>query len=111
MKLPATLLCLLGFSLAAANPAPAPRLLDIANAHWAPATLSNSVLVIVDAQQEYAEGRLPLSGVHAATAEIVRLLLRARAAGTPVIHIVQQARASGAPCSIPQARRSKSCRR
>ena len=72
MKLPATLLCLLGFSLAGANPVPAPRLLDIANAHWAPATLSNSVLVIVDAQQEYAEGRLPLPGVHAATAEIAR---------------------------------------
>ncbi|MBP7371313.1 MAG: cysteine hydrolase [Opitutaceae bacterium] len=101
MKLPATLLCLLGFSLAAANPVPAPRLLDIANAHWAPATLSNSVLVIVDAQQEYAEGRLPLPGVHAATAEIARLLLRARAAGTPVIHIVQQARAPGAPLFDP----------
>ncbi len=101
MKLHAALLSLLGIYLAAANPAPPARLLDIANAHWSPATLSNAALIVVDAQREYADGSLRLPGVHTATAEIERLLVRARVAGTPVIHIVQQARGPGAPLFDP----------
>ena len=54
------------------------------------ATLSNSVLLIVDAQREYVDGALPLAGVDAAIAETERLLTRARKSGTPVIHIVHK---------------------
>jgi len=70
-----------------ANPA---TLLEIAGATWPAARLSNSVLIIVDAQREYAEGKLPLSGIDDAVAEIATLLTRARAAGTPIIHVVHQ---------------------
>jgi nicotinamidase-related amidase len=70
------------------NAAPA-TLLEIAGATWPAARLSNSVLIIVDAQREYAEGKLPLSGIDDAVANIATLLARARAAGTPIIHVVQ----------------------
>ncbi|MFT3783792.1 MAG: cysteine hydrolase family protein [Nibricoccus sp.] len=64
-------------------------LLDLTNANWPAARLSNSVLIIVDAQREYAEGKIPLTGIHEAVDHIATLLARARAAGTPVIHVVQ----------------------
>jgi nicotinamidase-related amidase len=64
-------------------------LLEIAGATWPAARLSNSVLIIVDAQREYAEGKLPLSGINDAVTNIAKLLTRARAAGTPIIHVVQ----------------------
>ena len=70
------------------NAAPA-TLLEIAGAAWPVARLSNSVLIIVDAQREYAEGKLPLSGIDDAVANIASLLTRARVAGTPIIHVVQ----------------------
>ena len=77
--------------------AAAPKtLLEHAGACWAPARLANAVLVIVDAQREYADGKLPLPGVGAAVDEIAVLLGRARAAGTPVIHVVQHGRPGGA---------------
>lgn len=105
MKIPTTILCLIGFITGTAPAAQPPRLLDIGNAHWAPATLSNATLVIVDAQREYAEGgRLPLHDVASATTEIERLLLRARAAGTPIIHIVQHAGKPGAALFDPAGR-------
>lgn len=102
MKLHATLLCLLGLATGSANADQPPRLLDIGNAHWAPATLANATLLIVDAQREYEEGRLPLTGVQPATAEIERLLQRARAASTPIIHIVQHSRKPGAAVFDPE---------
>jgi len=71
------------------NAAPA-TLLEIAGATWPAARLSNSVLIIVDAQREYDEGKLPLSGISDAVSNIANLLTRARAAGTPIIHVVQQ---------------------
>lgn len=70
--------------------APAPRtMIDLAGGHATPAKLSESVVLIIDAQQEYTYGRLPLPGVGAALAQTQRLLQRARAAGVPVIHIQQ----------------------
>ncbi|HET7536273.1 MAG TPA: cysteine hydrolase family protein [Candidatus Didemnitutus sp.] len=54
-----------------------------------PSPLSSSVVVIIDAQREYVDGRLPLAGVAAALRQSQRLLARARAAGVPVIHIQQ----------------------
>jgi nicotinamidase-related amidase len=66
---PKTLLALSGFKLAATP-------------------LSNSVLVIIDAQREYLDGKLPLQGMDASVKEAALLLERARKAGTPVIHVV-----------------------
>jgi len=66
------------------------------------ATLADSVLVIVDAQYEYVNGKLPLVGITDAIAEIARLLAAARAAGTPVIHIVHHS--PGRPIFDPQTR-------
>lgn len=65
-------------------------LFEMAGARLGPAKLSNSVLVIIDAQREYVDGALPLEGVNEAVAEIGRLLARARKSGTPVIHIVHK---------------------
>jgi nicotinamidase-related amidase len=65
-------------------------LFEIAGARAEPARLSNSVLVIIDAQREYVDGKLPLAGVEAAIAETASLLVRARKSGTPVIHVVHR---------------------
>ena len=48
--------------------------------------------MIIDAQREYTEGQLPLSGIQEAVAELKRLLNRARSAGAPVFHVVQRGR-------------------
>lgn len=64
-------------------------LLAMSGAPTHPAPLDRAVLVVVDAQREYRDGRLPLSGIDAAATEIARLLAFARANGVPVIHIVQ----------------------
>jgi nicotinamidase-related amidase len=69
-------------------------LFEMAGVHPAPAPLSQSVVVVIDAQREYVDGALPLAGMDKALAEGYRLLQRARAAGTPVIHVVH--RGSGA---------------
>lgn len=63
-------------------------LLDLAGAALRPASLADAVLVIIDAQNEYVSGKLPLAGIDMALAEAARLLAAARAAGTPVIHVV-----------------------
>ena len=65
-------------------------LFEMAGAKPQPAKLSNSVLLIIDAQREYVDGALPLSGVDAAIAETAQLLARARKFGTPVIHVVHK---------------------
>ncbi|MDR7142952.1 isochorismatase family protein [Rhizobium sp. BE258] len=49
---------------------------------------TKAVLVIIDAQNDYADGSLPLSGVADATREIQSLLGKARADGVPVVHVV-----------------------
>lgn len=76
-------------------------LLQITGATPHPATLADSVLVIIDAQNEYVSGKLPLAGIQTAIAEAARLLAAARATGTPVIHIVQHS-APGRPVFEPQ---------
>lgn len=78
-------------TLAAAGALAEPKtLLDLAGARWEAARLSTAVLVIVDAQREYTDGQLPLTGIDAAVGEISALLTRARAVGTPVVHVVQR---------------------
>ena len=66
----------------------AKTLLQMAGASPTPAKLSEAAVVIIDAQNEYVSGKLPLDGVEAALANIASLLKAARAAGAPVIHIV-----------------------
>jgi nicotinamidase-related amidase len=69
---------------------PPRTLLQMAGAAATPARLSDSVVVVIDAQHEYVDGALPLPGVQRALDEIGRLLKRARAQSTPVIHVVHQ---------------------
>ncbi|SOB52264.1 cysteine hydrolase family protein [Pseudomonas lundensis] len=54
---------------------------------YAAATLNNASLLIIDAQNEYLEGPLALSGMPAVTANIALLLEAARKAKRPVVHI------------------------
>ncbi|MBS4095938.1 MAG: cysteine hydrolase [Sulfuricella sp.] len=75
---------------------PPPTLLQIAGVRLPEAKLSDSVLLIIDAQREYTDGRLPLTGIDAAILETALLLKRARHAGTPVIHIVHHGKPGGA---------------
>jgi nicotinamidase-related amidase len=77
-------------------------LLEIAGVPVAPPRLSDAVVVVVDAQREYVDGALPLSGIGAALEEIGRLLGRARASAVPVIHVVHQGPPGGlfAPGSL-----------
>lgn len=70
-------------------------LLQIAGASATPAVLSESAVVIIDAQNEYVSGKLPLANVDAALNAIARLLEMARDAGAPVIHVVHRGRAGG----------------
>lgn len=52
-----------------------------------PATMADGVLLIVDAQREYTDGLLPLTGVQAAVDALAVLLEKARSAGAPVVHV------------------------
>jgi nicotinamidase-related amidase len=61
----------------------------IAGLPTAPFRFSESVLVFIDAQREYYDGSLRLSGIDASLDAARKLLLKARAAETPVIHVVQ----------------------
>ncbi|KAF4861794.1 putative isochorismatase family protein YddQ [Colletotrichum siamense] len=64
------------------------------------ASTSDSVLVIIDAQNEYANGKLAVSGVEASRAKIASLLEKYRVAKAPVIHVVHEVPA-GAPIFTP----------
>lgn len=70
-------------------------LLQMAGADPQPSALSRSALVIIDAQNEYVDGKLPLTGVGPALDAIARLLGRARDVGAPVIHIAHQGKPGG----------------
>jgi nicotinamidase-related amidase len=73
----------------------AKTLLQMAGVAPAPAKLSDATVVIIDAQNEYVSGRLPLAGIDAALARIAELLAAARAAGAPIVHVAQRGRAGG----------------
>ncbi len=61
-----------------------------------PARLAESVVLVVDAQKEYTEGRLRLAEIDASIAALAAFLQRARTARTPIIHIVQLGKPGGA---------------
>ncbi|MFL5332664.1 MAG: cysteine hydrolase family protein [Geminicoccaceae bacterium] len=67
-------------------------LLQMAGAPTHPAPLAEAALVIVDAQGEYREGKLPLEGIGPAMERLASLLAAAREAGTPVIHVAHKGR-------------------
>lgn len=77
-------------------------LLDILGATSKPAKLAQSAVIIVDAQREYLDGSVPLSGIDESLVEIKKLLSRARAASVPVIHVVHHTQ-PGAPIFAPDS--------
>lgn len=70
-------------------------LLQLAGADTTPGPLSKSAVVVIDAQREYVDGRLPLPDAGPALDAIRSLLAQARAAGAPVIHVAHLGRAGG----------------
>ena len=71
-------------------------LLELAGVTAAPPRLAESVLLLIDVQNEYFGGPLKLAGVEAATETAAGLLARARALGAPVIHVRHRGKAGGA---------------
>lgn len=67
-------------------------MLQMSGAQPTPATMADGVLVIVDAQREYTDGLLPLTGVQPAIAALAVLLEKARRAGAPVVHVRHQSK-------------------
>ncbi|MGE5511968.1 MAG: cysteine hydrolase family protein [Bacteroidota bacterium] len=70
-------------------------LLEMSGADLTPPPLAQSVLVIIDAQNEYLDGKLALPGIGPAVDAIARLLAEARRAGTPIVHVAHKGRAGG----------------
>lgn len=71
-------------------------LLEMSGADLTPNSVSESVLILIDCQNEYVTGALPLVGVDAAMENAQGLLKRFRDAGQPVIHIQHQGKTGGA---------------
>ncbi|WP_428247013.1 cysteine hydrolase family protein [Ferrovibrio sp.] len=71
-------------------------LLEMAGAPKLPLTWAASALVLIDHQQEYTIGKLPLVGIDAAVAELKLLIAAARKAGAPVVHVRHQGKPGGA---------------
>jgi nicotinamidase-related amidase len=74
----------------------AKTLLEMAGADLTPPKLSDAVLIVIDAQNEYVDGKLPLPGVKPALRNIARLLEKAREDGGRIIHVQHRGRAGGA---------------
>ncbi|MBZ0215355.1 MAG: isochorismatase family protein, partial [Fimbriimonadaceae bacterium] len=73
----------------------AKTLLEMAGAALVPAKLDEATLLLIDCQNEYRTGGLPLSGVDNAAREVARLLDAARRKGTPIVHIAHKGQAGG----------------
>ena len=70
-------------------------MLQMAGAAPTPATMADGVLVIIDAQREYTDGLLPLTGVAAAVDALALLLEKARKANAPIVHVRHKGSATG----------------
>ena len=70
-------------------------LLQLAGASTAPPPLAAAALVLVDAQGEYLDGKLPLEGIAPSLERLAALLARARAAGATIIHVAHKGRPGG----------------
>lgn len=77
-------------------------LLDILGVKQNPNKLKESALIIVDAQREYLDGKVPLYGMKESIAEIRKLLARARRVGAPVFFIRHSA-GTGAAAFDPES--------
>lgn len=64
------------------------------------ASVSDSTLLIIDAQNEYASGQLRITGIDESRKVIASLLEKYRAAKAPVIHVVHET-PQGAPVFTP----------
>jgi nicotinamidase-related amidase len=73
----------------------AKTLLQLAGADLRPPPLAASTLIIIDAQNEYLDGKLALPGIGAAMTRLTELLANARRAGAAVVHVQHKGR-SGA---------------
>lgn len=71
-------------------------LLELAGVRPKIACWEQSVLLLIDTQQEYVIGQLPLSGVADSIRECSRLLALARSQGAPVMHVVHHGRPGSA---------------
>ena len=70
-------------------------LLEMAGADLTPPRFEEATLVVIDAQNEYVDGALPLPGVGEALGRIAALLEAARNAGAPVVHVQHRGRPGG----------------
>ncbi|KAI9149066.1 Secreted isochorismatase effector Isc1 [Paramyrothecium foliicola] len=70
------------------------------------ASTSDSTLVIIDAQNEYADGKLRVEDVESSRKAIASLLEKYRAANAPIVHIVH-ATPEGAPIFTPKTQMSE----
>lgn len=68
---------------------------QMAGADLRPNCLKDSVLLLIDLQNEYESGALPLLNIRETTIEAAALLERARAASTPVVHVQHVGRPGG----------------
>src|SRR5579859_461781 len=73
---------------------------EIIGAQPSKVSTSSSVLIIIDAQNEYAEGHLKVHNVDASRKVISSLLQKYRSSSAPVIHVVHDT-PSGAPIFTP----------
>ena len=80
-----------------------PTLRDMLGAQASTATPSDSTLVIIDAQNEYAEGQLKVSDPDSTRKQISGLLSKYRDAGGKVVH-VKHSVPEGAPVFTPNSR-------
>ena len=71
----------------------AKTLFEMAGADLTPPRLSDAVLIVIDAQNEYVDGKLPLPAVKPALRNIARLLEKAREDGGRIIHVQHRGRA------------------
>lgn len=70
-------------------------LLEIAGVAATLPELANLILVLIDYQMEYVDGRLSLPGAVFAIGEAARLLDAVRRAGRPIFHVQHQGRPGG----------------
>ncbi|WP_205620579.1 cysteine hydrolase family protein [Nisaea denitrificans] len=71
-------------------------LLQMAGVPNTPPALGESVLLVIDAQNEYVSGVLALPGAAPATDVLASVLAKARAAGAPVVHVRHKGNPGGA---------------
>ena len=68
-------------------------LLEMSGANLTLAKLADSTLLLIDCQNEYRSGALPLFCVDAAANEVAKLLAAARRLGAPIIHVAHKGQA------------------